>query len=103
MKEYENQTHVWLLTDIASEKSKEALTDIREFINKMNKLNSLDYVGTCSGDSGGPLLIFDPKRPKQQLQIGIVSTGPQCAVSDSPGVYTKVENYIDWILKVVDS
>ncbi|WP_262250417.1 alpha/beta hydrolase fold domain-containing protein [Parapedobacter soli] len=32
-KEYENQTHVWLLTDINSEKSKEALKDIADFVN----------------------------------------------------------------------
>lgn len=32
-KEYENQTHVWLLTDIGSEKSKETLNDIAMFIN----------------------------------------------------------------------
>ena len=32
-KEYENQTHVWLLTDINSEKSKEALNDIAEFVS----------------------------------------------------------------------
>lgn len=32
-KEYENQTHVWLLTNISSEKSKETLNDISEFVN----------------------------------------------------------------------
>jgi|SRR5690606_18357544 len=32
-KAYENQTHVWLLTDISSDKSKEALQDVSDFIN----------------------------------------------------------------------
>jgi acetyl esterase/lipase len=32
MKEYKNQSHVWLLTDIKSEASKNALTDIKKFI-----------------------------------------------------------------------
>ena len=31
-KVYQNQTHVWLLTDISSDKSKEALQDISDFI-----------------------------------------------------------------------
>ncbi|MBX2922226.1 MAG: alpha/beta hydrolase fold domain-containing protein [Chitinophagaceae bacterium] len=32
-KEYENQTHVWLLTNISSEKSKETLDDIKDLVN----------------------------------------------------------------------
>ncbi len=32
-KEYENQTHVWLLTSISNEKSQEALNDIAKFID----------------------------------------------------------------------
>lgn len=32
-KEYENQTHVWLLTNISGEKSKETLHDIAQFVN----------------------------------------------------------------------
>lgn len=32
--EYQNQTHVWLLTNISSKKSEETLQDIEEFINK---------------------------------------------------------------------
>lgn len=34
MKEYKNQCHVWLLTDIKSEASKTALTDIKKFITE---------------------------------------------------------------------
>lgn len=34
MKEYLNQNHVWLMADIKSEESKNALTDIKEFIAK---------------------------------------------------------------------
>lgn len=34
MKEYKDQCHVWLLTDIKSKASKNALTDIKEFITK---------------------------------------------------------------------
>eukprot|EP01025_Chloroclados_australasicus_P061834 TRINITY_DN8122_c1_g1_i13.p1 TRINITY_DN8122_c1_g1~~TRINITY_DN8122_c1_g1_i13.p1 ORF type:complete len:655 (-),score=83.08 TRINITY_DN8122_c1_g1_i13:891-2789(-) len=55
---------------------------------------------TCGGDSGGPLLYIDPKDPKNIIQVGITSWGPdgQCAgLQGLPGVYTRVEAYIDWI------
>jgi acetyl esterase/lipase len=38
MKEYKNQNHVWLLTDIKSKASKNALTDIKKFIAKTTNL-----------------------------------------------------------------
>lgn len=34
MKEYEDQNHVWLLADIGSQASQDALTDIEKFIAK---------------------------------------------------------------------
>ncbi|KAH8358607.1 hypothetical protein KR093_001236, partial [Drosophila rubida] len=49
--------------------------------------------GQCSGDSGGPLL-YDG------YQVGIVSWSIKpCTVAPYPGVYCKVANYIDWIIR----
>ncbi|XP_016940296.3 chymotrypsinogen B [Drosophila suzukii] len=57
---------------------------------------------TCMGDSGGPLVhqaTVDGQL--RYVQFGIVSFGStECR---SPGVYTRVTSYIEWILKVVNN
>jgi trypsin len=45
---------------------------------------------TCQGDSGGPFV------QNGQL-IGITSFGRGCARPNTPGVYARVSNYVDWI------
>lgn len=49
---------------------------------------------SCFGDSGGPLV---EEVGGEIRQIGIVSFGYGCALAGLPGVYTKVQNYTDWI------
>ncbi|XP_066589225.1 tryptase-like isoform X2 [Prorops nasuta] len=56
---------------------------------------------TCSGDSGGPIQIAHPNHICLFQVIGITSFGEGCAVVNSPGVYTRVSHYLDWIEGIV--
>ncbi|CAC5409322.1 Chymotrypsin-like elastase family member 2B,Prostasin,Transmembrane protease serine 3,Transmembrane protease serine 11F,Trypsin,Transmembrane protease serine 11E,Tryptase gamma,Transmembrane protease serine 9,Transmembrane protease serine 11D,Trypsin V-B,Tryptase delta,Cationic trypsin,Transmembrane protease serine 11G,Transmembrane protease serine 7,Cationic trypsin-3,Transmembrane protease serine 5,Polyserase-2,Tryptase,Transmembrane protease serine 11A,Tryptase alpha/beta-1,Plasminogen,Chymotrypsinogen len=53
----------------------------------------------CNGDSGGPLVCKDSDG-KWELS-GITSFGIGCGDPNSPGVYTKVSNYISWIHQTI--
>lgn len=49
---------------------------------------------SCSGDSGGPLMIEENGVFKQ---AGIVSFGAGCALADAYGVYTRVKSFTSWM------
>ncbi|BCG62439.1 MAG: prostasin [Methyloprofundus sp.] len=51
---------------------------------------------TCFGDSGGPLIVFDSES-KSWRQAGITSWGFGCALPDTYGVYTRVQDYATFI------
>jgi len=56
---------------------------------------------TCQGDSGGPLVCKiqnDYTTNAHYVLAGVVSWGLGCG--DTPGVYTNVELYIDWIKQI---
>ncbi|XP_043255138.1 melanization protease 1-like [Colletes gigas] len=58
---------------------------------------------SCMGDSGGPLqapIAYNSN--VKYVQYGIVSFGlKECGTDGVPGVYTKLEYYMDWILNTI--
>lgn len=50
----------------------------------------------CQGDSGGPLICTDDTG-KIPILTGVTSWGFGCGTENSPGVWTKVSTYTDWI------
>jgi len=49
----------------------------------------------CSGDSGGPMIYRDSH--SRWIVVGIVSFGPTTCGNGLPGVYTRVDRYLNWI------
>ncbi|XP_072938403.1 uncharacterized protein [Epargyreus clarus] len=62
-------------------------------------------VDACQGDSGGPLQVKIPlpitTEGSMSYVIGVTSFGVGCARANTPGVYTRVSSFIDWIENIV--
>jgi len=64
---------------------------------------------SCVGDSGSGLMRGLPDSSGDRVGdkwdlIGVVSFGPRlCGTEGVPGVYTRVNSYLEWILDTVNS
>ncbi|KAJ9058727.1 Serine protease 56 [Entomophthora muscae] len=56
----------------------------------------------CQGDSGGPFFYQDKQNQRFYL-LGVTSWGLGCAQKDRPGIYTRIEAYVPWILETISS
>ncbi|CAG2158296.1 unnamed protein product [Oppiella nova] len=56
----------------------------------------------CAGDSGGPLTVRRSEDNKWLL-VGIISNGIKCGQPYTPGLYTQVSAFVDWINAVIDN
>lgn len=74
------------------------------FVYRFSIQNVIGYLeggkDACQGDSGGPLMVALPwKKEARYYEIGVVSYGIGCARTDTPGVYTRVVHFMDWLLE----
>ncbi|XP_036336619.1 uncharacterized protein LOC118746806 isoform X9 [Rhagoletis pomonella] len=58
-----------------------------------------ESVDACDGDSGGPLICHDEDG---ETLYGIISWGQHCGYANKPGVYVRVEKYVDWIMDKIN-
>ena len=59
---------------------------------------------SCSGDSGGPLMLQQERMGrKNHTIVGIVSWGTElCGQKNIPGAYADVSFFLEWILNKID-
>jgi secreted trypsin-like serine protease len=81
-----------------SEKLKQGIVDSQVCAAAIEGGRLVGGKDTCQGDSGGPLQITLKDNPCIFYIVGLTSfSAVGCAEENSPGVYTRVSEYIDWI------
>ncbi|XP_064550791.1 spaetzle-processing enzyme-like [Drosophila montana] len=61
-------------------------------------------IDTCQGDSGGPLMVPTHVGMQEVFFVaGVTSYGPKpCGLQGWPGVYTRVGQYVDWVVSKLE-
>lgn len=88
---------VLLAADITVMPNQNCARTYPEFRNDMMMCAGRVQGGTdsCQGDSGGPLIV---RTAGKTVLVGIVSFGDGCGRKGSPGVYTRVSHYYNWLV-----
>lgn len=62
-------------------------------------------IDTCQGDSGGPLMVATNVGMQEVFFVaGVTSYGPKpCGLQGWPGVYTRVGQYVNWVLDKLEA
>ncbi|KAK9400384.1 proline-rich extensin-like EPR1 [Crotalus adamanteus] len=105
----------WGITAENSVKTSDVLQEAKLNILDTQKCNSSDWyngamspntlcagyeeggLDTCQGDSGGPLMCRTSPTSLFYI-LGITSWGKGCGEANSPGIYTSVRHFLEWIL-----
>ena len=72
-----------------------------QFLPRDNFVKYKEYPASqpyCQGDSGSPLVVVTDSGP---VQVGVVSYGWECGDERSPGVYSRVQFFRQWILQTI--
>ncbi|KAG8283310.1 serine-type endopeptidase activity protein [Homalodisca vitripennis] len=57
----------------------------------------------CRGDSGGPLMMYRMYNGTRRVfALGIDSYGKSCLKEGFPGVYTRISEYMEWLIENMD-
>ena len=73
----------------------------RSPLNVLSPITFIIYSGfdSCAGDSGGPLIARTQDGLSGIMYLkGVVSFGSNACQGSIPGVYTRVSNFMDWII-----
>ncbi|XP_012272842.1 chymotrypsinogen B isoform X2 [Orussus abietinus] len=87
---------------VSAETCREVYVDYRITDNMFCAGYRRGRMDSCAGDSGGPLLCRDPRRPDHPWTIfGITSFGEGCGKRGKFGIYARLTNYVRWIAEVI--
>lgn len=87
---------------VSSEACRDVYVDYRITDNMFCAGYRRGKMDSCAGDSGGPLLCQDPRRPNRPWTIfGITSFGEGCGKRGKFGIYARMSNYVRWISRVM--